>query len=98
MLFALVGLDGTVGGVFALVSSCLSRDDIEGALEVVGDGGEVDLDGGFGEASPSHTAQAVAAFPGAEDLLDPTAHVMDWLVPCIKAGKRLALVAAPHGG
>jgi hypothetical protein len=41
----------------------LGRENVHGALEVVGDGGEMDLDGGFGEASPSHSAQTVAALP-----------------------------------
>lgn len=54
-------------------------ENVQGALEVVGDGGEVDLDGGFGETSPSHSAQAVAALPRSEDFLDPAAHAMDLL-------------------
>jgi len=41
----------------------LGGEDVDGSLEVVCDGGEVDLDGGFREAAPSHSAQAVAAFP-----------------------------------
>src|ERR1700741_2709519 len=43
------------------------------ALVVVGDGGEVDLQGGFRQADPAHLTQTVAAVPGAEDLLDPGA-------------------------
>ena len=31
------------------------------ALQVVGDGGEMDLDGGFGETSPSHSAHAITS-------------------------------------
>lgn len=60
---------------------CLGCEDIHGALEIVGNGGEVDLNGGFGETSPSHSAQAVRALPCPENLLDPAAHPMDGLVP-----------------
>src|SRR5437870_3387803 len=81
-----------------LDASCLSGEDVESALKIVGGGGEMDLDGGFGEASPSHSAQAVAAFPGAEDLFDPASHAVDRLVPCIEASKRLTFVTAPHRG
>ena len=56
------------------------------------------MGGGFCETSPSHSAKAVAAFPGAEDLLDPTAHAMDWLIPCMELAQRFLLVAAPHAG
>ena len=52
----------------------MGRENVHGALEVVGDGGEVDLDGGFGEASPSHSAQPVTTLPCSEDLLDPAPH------------------------
>jgi hypothetical protein len=40
-------------------SACASSGwlhDIEGSFEVVGDGGEVDLAGGFGDPAPSHPA------------------------------------------
>ena len=62
-----------------LVSSCL-LDDIECSFEVVGDGGEVDLDGDFGETALSHPAKPVALFPGAEHLFDSALHPMDRLV------------------
>lgn len=65
--------------------SLLRSEDVEGSLEIVCSGGEVDLEGGFGETAPSHSAQAVIALPGTEDLFDP--------VPGIEAGKRLALAA-----
>ena len=56
--------------------SCL-LDDIECSFEIVGDGGEVDSDCGFGEAAPSHSAKPEASFPGTEHLLDPAPHPMD---------------------
>ena len=37
-------------------------DNINGALEVVGNGGEVDLTGSFGDPAPSYAAQAVVCF------------------------------------
>ena len=77
-------------------SACLGSETVQGALEIVGDGGEVDLDGGFGETSPSHSAQAVAALPRSEDLLDPAAHTMDRLVPFVKLAQRFLLVTTPH--
>ena len=79
------------------MSSCL-LDDIECSFEIVGDGGEVDLDGGFGEAAPSHSAKPVASFPGAEYLLYPAPHPMDRLVPFSELAKRLLFVATPHAG
>lgn len=51
------------------------------ALEDLGDCGEVDLDGGFGEASPSHSSKAVATLPSSQDLLDPAPNAVDRLVP-----------------
>src|SRR5690348_11793735 len=74
----------------------LRREDVESALEVVGGGGEMHLGGGFGEASPSHSTQTVAPFPGAKDLLDPGAHAMNRCIPGVQAGQRIPLVAAPH--
>lgn len=47
----------------------------------ISDGGEVNLGSGFGETSPSHSAEAVASLPCSEDLIDPPPHAMDWLVP-----------------
>src|SRR5690606_677244 len=70
----------------------------ESALEVVGDGGEMDLGGGFGDASPSHPAQAVTAFPRAEDFLDSAANAMDRLVPGLEPGLCLLLGASPNTG
>lgn len=67
-------------------------------LEVAGDDGETDLDGGFGETSPSHSPAAVAALPCSEDILDPNAQVMDWLVPFLELAQRLMLAAVPHAG
>jgi hypothetical protein len=63
--------------------------DIECSFEVVGDGGEVDLDGGFVDAAPSHPAQAVASFPCAEYLLNPPPHPVDGLIPVFELAKRL---------
>lgn len=68
------------------------------ALEVATDSGQVDLNGGFGEASPPHSAKAVASLPCSEDLLNPAALAMDRLVPFMKFTQRFLLVAAPHDG
>ena len=40
----------------------------QGAFKVVGDGGQVDLDGSFGETSPPHSVKAVASLPCSENL------------------------------
>jgi len=74
------------------------RENVHGALEVVGDGVEADLGGGFGEASPSHSAQAIAALPCSEDLPDPASHAMDGLIPLMEFAEGFLLVAAPHAG
>lgn len=76
--------------------SRVGRENVYGAFEVVGDGGELNLDGGFGETSPSHSAQTVAALPCPEDLLDPAPHPMDRLVPFFELAQRFLFVAAPH--
>ena len=84
--------------------ACL--DDFERSFEIVGDGGEVDLDGGpstslrraFGEAAPSHSAKSVASFPGAEYLFDPAPYPVDRLIPFSELLKRLLFVATPHAG
>ena len=76
----------------------LRREDIECALEVVGGGCEVYLGSGFGEASPSHPVQTLAALPRAEGLFDPGAYTMDRRVPGIDPGECFLLVAAPHRG
>lgn len=39
------------------------------------------MPGGLGEASPSHSSKALAAFPRPEDLLDPGPHTVDRLIP-----------------
>lgn len=78
--------------------SCLGCENVHGAFQVVGDGGEVDLNGGVSETSPSHSALSVAAFPSAEVLLDPTLHSMDRLIPFLDLAQRLLFVAAPHAG
>jgi len=78
------------------ISGCCEN--VHGALEVVGDGGEVDLGGGFGEASPSHSAQAVRTLPGSEDLLDPATHAVDRLVPFVELALCFLLVTPPHAG
>lgn len=76
----------------------LGCQNVHGALEVLGDGGEADLDGGFGEASLSHPAQAIAAFPCTENLLDPPADAMDRLIPLVELAQRFGFVAAPYAG
>src|ERR1700759_778430 len=76
---------------------CVLRgEDVETALEVVGDGSEKDLGGGTGEAPPSHPTQSIAALPGSEDLLDAGTHPMDRGVPGTQSRKRLPLVPPPH--
>ena len=72
--------------------------DIEGSFEVVSDGGEVDLAGGFCYPAPSHSPEAVASFPCPEDFLDPTPDPVDRLVPVFEFLERLLFVAAPHAG
>ena len=54
--------------------------------------------GGFGDPAPSPPAQAVASFPGSEDLLDPAPHPVDRLVPVFEFLERRVFVAAPHAG
>ncbi len=41
------------------------------AFDVVGDGGEMDLEFGLGKPKPSHAPELIAPFPGSEDFLDP---------------------------
>jgi hypothetical protein len=58
--------------------------DIECSFESVGTpaqagGGDVNLDGGFCDTTPSHSAKPVASFPGAEYLSDPASHPVEWL-------------------
>ncbi len=72
--------------------------DVSGSFEVVGDGGQAGLQRGFGEASPSHASKTVRAFPGAEDLLDPAADLVDRAVPCGKASISLGLAPGPDVG
>lgn len=77
----------------------LCREDIEGALEVAGDSREVDLDGGFDEASPSHSAHAVRLLPRSEDFLHGHPYrigPMDRLVPFPELMQPFLLVTAPH--
>nr|WP_235589448.1 hypothetical protein [Sphingobium sp. MI1205] len=56
------------------------------------------MDGGFGETSPSHSAQAVTSCPCPKDLLDPTAHAVDRLIPFMQLAQRFGFIAAPHPG
>ena len=72
--------------------------DRTGSLEVVGDGGEVNLGGGFGDADPSHPPEPVASLPGAEDFLDPAAHPVDGRVEGRQPRQRLLFVRSPHAG
>ena len=78
--------------------SCRFGENIHCALENIGDGGEVDLDGGFGETSPSHSARSVTALPRSEDLLDPATHAMNWLVPFMELAQRFVFITTPHAG
>jgi hypothetical protein len=43
------------------------------AFDVVGDGGEMDLEFGLGKPKPSHAPESITTFPGSEDFLDPGA-------------------------
>ncbi|MCP2001111.1 hypothetical protein [Nitrobacter winogradskyi] len=58
----------------------------------------MNLHGSFGEASPSHSAQAVTAFQGAEDFLDAPADTVDRPVLGSEANERFGLVSPPHAG
>lgn len=77
-------------------SRCRCCEDVETAFEVVGDGGEPDVHAGVGKAAPSHPAQAVAALPGAEDLLDATTNPMDRLISGLEPGQRFGFVVSPY--
>lgn len=74
------------------------RENIHGALEGVGDGGKVHLDGSFGETSPSHSPEAVTSFPCSEDFFDPAQHTMDRLVPLVKPCLSFFFGARPNAG
>lgn len=78
--------------------SCRHGENAYCALEIIGDGGEVDLDGGFGKTSPSHSAKSVTALSRSEDLLDPATHAMDWLVPFMELALRFGFITTPHAG
>ena len=80
----------------ARVGGRLPGDDIDCASKIIGDGREVDLDGGLGETAPSHAAQSIASFPRAKNLLDPSADTMDTVIPCLQARHRLFFVTSPH--
>ena len=69
--------------------------EIEASLEVVGGCSEVDLGGGAGETAPPHSSQAVAALPGAEDLLDARPHALDRAIPGREPRQGLGVVR-PH--
>jgi len=56
------------------------------------------LNAGLCKPAPSHPAKAVASFPCAEDLLDPTTNAVDRLVPGLKARQCFSFVASPHTG
>jgi hypothetical protein len=56
------------------VSRCFVGYNGHGSFEIVGDGGEANLEGGLGKSAPSHTVQSVAALGSAEDFLDPAAY------------------------
>ena len=83
--------------VSASASSCRLHD-VEGSLEVVGDGGEVDLAGCLCDSAPSHPAQAITSFPCSEDFLDPAAHPVDWLVPVLELETRKNRIFSWGGG
>ena len=71
--------------------------DRQGALEVVGDGGEEDLGVGLGYTPPSYAPEAATSFPCPEDLLNPTTHLMDRAVMGLEPGECFLLIASPHG-
>jgi hypothetical protein len=74
------------------------RENVQGAFQAIGDGSETNLNGGFGKSASSHSTQSVTALPGAENLLDPAAHLVDRPVVGSKAGECLSCVLAPHAG
>ena len=58
---------------------------------------------GFGEASPSHAAKAIGAFPGAEDLADPPVNrwvldLVDRPVPIGEPAVSFGLAPGPDMG
>jgi len=78
----------------ALLSDLLHN--IQRSFEIVGDCGEVDLNGGFGDATPSHSAQTIASFPCPKYLFDAPPYPVDWLVPVLELLQRRLFVAPPH--
>ena len=55
--------------------------EIGGTCLVVGGGGEPSLEMGIGQTWPAQPPEAVRAFPGPEDLLDPGSYPVDRAVP-----------------
>jgi len=73
-------------------------ENVGGSFDVVGDGSQSDLERGFGRSSPSHSPKSVTAFPGAEDLFDPTANPLNTPVPMPKLAETVVARTAPHAG
>jgi hypothetical protein len=63
------------------VSGCFVGYNGHASFEIVGDGGEANLESGLSQSAPSHPVQSVAALGSAEDFLDPAAHTVDPTVP-----------------
>ena len=63
---------------------------------MVGDRGQVHLDGGFGDAAPLHSPQAIASFTCPKYLFDAAPRPMDWLAPFFELSQRRPFVAGPH--
>jgi hypothetical protein len=57
-------------GGWWISSRWCSPQDSRRSLQIVGDGGEMNLKSSFGQATPSHPPEAVTPLPCAEDLLD----------------------------
>lgn len=71
-------------------------ENIHSAFEIAGDGGQVDLDGDFGETSPSHSSEAIASLPCSEGLLDPAPDAMDRLIPLVEPCLSFLFGARPN--
>lgn len=75
-----------------------SSRNLQAPFQIVGDGGQANLNAFLCKPSPSHLAQAVASFPCPEDFLDPAADTVDRLVPGIETCPDFGFVPAPHAG
>lgn len=54
------------------------------------------MDGGFGDATPSYSSQAIASFPCPKYLFDAAPYTVDWLAPFVELSQCRLFVAAPR--